>query len=63
MTGIDREKGVYAFAPAEARRFHTGVDRSDRPPPVRHSAQKLRLPGFEMVVVTGTSHSGRKAAR
>ncbi|MCG3200363.1 MAG: hypothetical protein NFCOHLIN_00215 [Gammaproteobacteria bacterium] len=55
MTGYDHDKGIYTFALEEARRFHTGGDRPDQPPPMQHYAEKLRQHGFEIVSESGAS--------
>ncbi len=55
MTGYDHDKGIYTFTVEEARRFDTGSDRPDQPPPMQHYAEKLRQLGFEIVSVSEAS--------
>jgi hypothetical protein len=55
MTGYDHEQGIYTFTVEEARRFHTGSDRPDQPPPMQLYAEKLRRLGFEIVAVSEAS--------
>ena len=55
MSGYDHGQGIYTFTVEEARRFHTGGDRPDQPPPMRHYAEKLRQLGFEIVSVSEAS--------